>query len=50
MICRQDIEFDADGNPIMKKKRKMDLLPAVNHDAIEYAPFRKVRTRVDRTC
>lgn len=35
-----DVEFDEDGNRVVKK-REIDPLPAVDHSKIDYVPFNK---------
>lgn len=35
------MEFDVDGNPVVKRKRDIEPLPAVDHSKMDYAPFNK---------
>ncbi|CAG0890034.1 unnamed protein product [Cyprideis torosa] len=37
----EEVEYDADGNPVVTHKRYIDPLPPIDHSQIDYPPFEK---------
>lgn len=37
----EDMDYDDDGNPILKRNKEIDPLPAIDHSDIDYQPFER---------